>query len=66
MQEPDGSLTRFSDEEEARTISRELEELTGKPHPVFTEGEVLEIRGGRWKVVKLLARGRMMLKTVPY
>ena len=66
MQAPDGSLTGFSDEEEARTISRELEELTGKPHPVFTKGEVLEIKGGKWKVVRLLTRGRMMLKTVPY
>jgi len=44
----------------------ELEAETGKAHPVFSEGEVIELRGGKWKIQKLLSRGRMMLKAVPY
>lgn len=66
MQQPDGALTRLRDGEEARTLAEKLVELTGKPHPVFTVGEVVEIKGGKWKVHKILSRGRMVLKTVPY
>lgn len=66
MQQPDGSLTRLHDEDEARDLARKLEELTDKAHPVFVLGEVIEIKGGKWKVHKILSRGRMVLKTVPY
>lgn len=66
MQQPDGSLTRMHDAKEARELAEKLEAMTGKSHPVFTEGEVVEIKGGKWKVHKILSRGRMLLKTVPY
>ncbi len=66
MQKPDGGLTRLQDAGEASDLAQKLEALTGKPHPVFTEGEVLEIKGGKWRVQKILARGRMILKTVKY
>ncbi len=66
MQQPDGSLTRLYDASEARELAEKLEALTDKVHPVFTEGEELEIKGGKWRVHKILSRGRMVLKTVPY
>lgn len=66
MQHPDGRLERFDTEDEARTLAEKLEEVTGKAHPVFREGEVLEIKGGKWKVAKIMSRGRMVLKTVAY
>jgi len=65
MQQPDGRLIPGAFEE-LRERAQRLEAETGKPHPIFTEGEVLEIRGGKWKIVSLLKRGRMMLKAVPY
>jgi len=66
MQHPDGSMTRLVDPTEADALREKLEELTDKPHPVFAEGEILEIKGGKWKVHKILSHGRMVLKTVPY
>ena len=66
MQQPDGSLTRLHDADEARELSEKLEAMTDKPHPVFTVGEELEIKGGKWKVQKIFPRGRMLLKTLPY
>ena len=66
MQSPDGSLTRLHDEEEALALKAKLEKLTGKPHAVFTVGEVVEIKDAKWKVLRILSHGRMVLKTVPY
>ena len=65
MQEPDGTL-RQAPEEVLRGLQAEMEAATGKPHPIFHEGEVLEIKGGKWKVLSILKRGRMLLKAVPY
>lgn len=65
MQEPDGTL-RQGREDELRGLQAAMEAATGKPHPIFHEGEVLEIKGGKWKVASILKRGRMVLKAVPY
>jgi len=65
MQMPDGRL-EMGEKETLEQLKAELEEETGKPHPIFHEGEVLDIKGGKWKVVSILKRGRMMLKAVPY
>ena len=65
MQQPDGTL-RQAPEETLRALKAEMEAATGKPHPIFREGEVLEIKGGKWKVASILKRGRMVLKAVPY
>ncbi len=45
--------------------SAKLESESGKPHPVFVVGEELEIKGGRFRVHKIL-RNRLMLKPIKY
>jgi len=65
MQTPSGSMVPGM-MEELLAQQEKAERETGKPHPIFSEGEVLTIRGGKWKVAKLMKGGRMMLKAVPY
>ena len=51
--------------EELEKKARELEASTGKPHPVFEVGEEVEIKGGKFRVHKIL-RNRLMLKPIKY
>ena len=48
-----------------RKKAARLERETGKPHPIFTKGEVLEIKGGRFKVSQIL-KDRLILKPIKY
>ena len=48
-----------------RKKAASLERETGKPHPIFTVGEELEIKGGRFKV-HLLMKDRLILKPIKY
>ena len=65
MQSPEGHLELSDDMKELLGISKDLERETGKPHPVFTEGEELEIKGGRFRVHRLL-KNRVILKPIKY
>ncbi len=81
MQQPDGKIkpiTDFFTEEELDAMkdgrdrltnlvqkSRELETQTGKPHPVFIQGETIEIRGGKFKVDKI-EENYLILKPIKY
>ena len=65
MQTPEGTMEPFSKLLEAEKESQRLERATGKPHPTFLVGEELMIKGGRFRVHKIL-RNRMMLKPVKY
>ena len=51
--------------EKAKKKAHELEKETGKMHPIFVVGEELTIKGGRFKVHKIL-KNRMMLKPIKY
>lgn len=51
--------------EETRKKAHELEKETGKKHPIFVVGEELTIKGGLFKVHKIL-KNRMMLKPIKY
>lgn len=65
MQSPDGHLLRG--ELDALEEKRDaLEAETGKPHPIFHEGKIVEIEGGKWRVTKIMSRDRMVLKAHPY
>jgi hypothetical protein len=43
-----------------------LEQETGKPHPVFEVGEVVEVKGGKFRVHQIKGRKRLVLKPVKY
>lgn len=66
MQTPSGDLIPFEGLDAAREEAERLEELTGKPHPVYQVDQIVEISGGKWRVTKILTRGRMHLKAHPY
>ncbi len=82
MQAPDGTLkpiTEFFSDEELKVMddtshqlvnlqqkATELEAKTGKPHPVFVEGEVVEIKGGKFRVHRIMGRKRLVLKPIQY
>ena len=80
MQTPEGklkSITDFFSKEQLDMMktsdqlvnlkqkSSELEEETGKPHPVFVQGETIEIRGGKFKVDKI-EKDFLILKAMEY
>ena len=67
MQTPDGELRPFLLKElvEAKAEADKLKMSTGKPHPIFVVGEEVMIKGGMFKVHKLL-RNRMVLKPIKY
>lgn len=65
MQTPDGDMV-YGDRDALERLRSELEESTGKTYPIFEEGEVVNLKGGKWRVQKIMSRGRMMLKAVPY
>ena len=50
---------------ELQQKANRLEKESGKPHPVFVVGEEIEIKGGRFRVHKIL-RNRLMLKPIRY
>ena len=65
MQQPSGDFKFFKDLEVAQEASKKKEKETGKPHPVFFRGEILEIRGGKFKVLMIL-KDRLILRPIPY
>ena len=72
MQTPDGRFHRpkWLDEHEDPEgelvkMAAQLEQVTGKPHPVFSKGDKLEIRGGQFMVLQILP-DRLILKPVKY
>lgn len=82
MQQPDGQIHGLADvftKEQLEAMSgneqhlanlkqraRELEAETGKPHPVFEVGEVVEIKGGKFRVHQIKGRKRLVLKPIKY
>ena len=65
MQSAEGHLELSPDLRKLWEKSARKERETGKPHPVFTKGEELEIKGGRFKVHQLL-KDRLILKPIKY
>ena len=81
MQQPDGQIKPLTDfftkkqidemggpEQQLANLrqkSQELEEKTGKPHPVFEVGEELELKGGKFVVHKIRGK-RLILKSIRY
>jgi len=81
MQQPEGTINPITDffskekldkmkdiEDQLSSLrqkSVELEEKTGKPHPVFVQGEELQIRGGKFKVDKI-EKDFLILKPIKY
>ena len=65
MQSSKGYLESSENMKELLKLSKKLERETGKPHPVFTKGEELEIKGGRFRVHQLL-KDRVILKPIKY
>ena len=82
MQQPDGQIKGLVDvftkeqlddmktgEQRLANLRRrslELEQETGKPHPVFTEGERVELKGGKFIVHRIKGKKRLILKPVRY
>lgn len=72
MQHPDGTLEQFNNEEELQTAVEALQdEIDGmengpKVAPTFRVGEVIPLKGGKFKVAKILSRGRIHLKSIGY
>lgn len=65
MQKPEGKLESFDEKKLAELESAAREQATGKPHPVFEVGEILTLKGGKWKVSRI-STTRMYLDAVPY
>lgn len=65
MQQPSGSMKQFDSKELADLESGKRERATGKPHPVFEIGEIINIKGGKWKVSRI-SETRMYLDAMPY
>ncbi len=65
MQQPSGNFEMFKKLDDAQDISKQREKETGKPHPIFVKGELLEIRGGQFKVLMVL-KDRLILRPIPY
>lgn len=81
MQQPDGKLspiTDFFSKEQLEDMkcfkdqllnleqkATELKEETGKPHPVFSHGEILEIKEGKFQVDKI-EKDYLILKPIKY
>lgn len=65
MQTPEGNIIPFDELSDAQKQSTKLEKLTGKPHPVFTIGEELTIKGGKWRVTGFRGN-RLFVKAIPY
>jgi len=81
MQTPEGNFKKLADlfnkeqlegikslENQLSTLqqkAKSLQEETGKPHPVFIEGEELDIKGGKFRVHRI-ARNRLILKPIKY
>ena len=67
MQTPDGKLKPFllADLVEAEAQADKLRMATGKPHPIFVVGEEVMVKGGMFKVHKIM-KNRMMLKPIKY
>lgn len=66
VQDPSGDLTPFESKEEMERVQANMEALTGNQYPTFEVDEVLDIKGGKFKVTRIMSRGRMVLKGVAY
>lgn len=66
MQQPaPPKLTEFEGLEEALGVSKQKEKETGKPHPVFSVDEVVELKGGRFRI-HAIKKNRLILKPIKY
>lgn len=64
----DNTIDRSNPEKELENLkkaAKELESASGKPHPVFSVGETVEVKRGKFRVHKIL-KNRLVLKPIKY